>query len=403
MKSATRQRIRVCQVVDSVSERTGGPAVSVPALADGLAGAGLKSSLFCLNSPCWGRALYPLRAHSYVVPAGPIARKARGFSMRAQKLLAQLALSRLDIIHAHGLWMFHTVNARKSAGQANLPLIVSPRGMLEPWTLQFHGWRKRLAWKLYEQENLLAARAFHATSEGELNSIRECGFHQPCAVIPNGVSVPDSPGSVARSVLEVKYPVLREKKWIVFLSRLHPKKGVSELLRVWGELSRQHPGWMLVIAGPPAPGLETRFPGEARQLGLERRVLFPGAVSGAEKQALLAHAEFSVLPTHSENFGIVVAESLAHGTPVITTREAPWRDLETYGCGWWIEDSEGALHQAAIQALSMSVEERGAMGIRGRDMVRARYSWEDVAARMAKFYEWILRGGQRPAHVDGGR
>jgi glycosyltransferase involved in cell wall biosynthesis len=119
-------------------------------------------------------------------------------------------------------------------------------------------------------------------------------------------------------------------------------------------------------------------------------------LAGNAKDVALANAEFFVLPTRSENFGIAIAEALAHGTPVITTKAAPWSELVTSDCGWWIDASPTSLATVLADAMAHTTSELDAKGRRGRQLIAEKYSWESAALRMKAVYDWIVRSGERP-------
>lgn len=394
----TEPGLSALHVVASINRDVGGPAVSVPGLCAGLARSGVACTLATLDYAVHGPQLAPEGVRLASLPAGFVARKFRGWSPAFVRLLAAEA-ARADLVHDHGLWMFTNLYARRSAQAARLPLVISPRGMLEAWSLGRSRARKWMAWRLYQERNLEAAALFHATGEAEAMSIRGLGLRQAVAVIPNGVQVPAAAALPGRGLLERRFPELAGRRWLLFLSRLHPKKGLLELVRSWQSLAPRFPEWRLVIAGPDLDGHGREVRSLIDSLALWRSITLAGMLEGEEKASALANAGALVLPTRSENFGIVVAEALAHGTPVVTTRGAPWGELESHRCGWWIEPGERPLAAALSEALALPSGQLKKMGLRGRDLAAARYSWDTAAARTKAVYEWLLGRGPRPACV----
>lgn len=397
----THAPARSGHVIAGLNRNVGGPAVSVPSLAEALAARGAPTAILTLDYPGEGPLPAVRRARLIAVRRGRWTRRLGGWCPELRRALDRLARDGLDVIHNHGLWLFPNGYARQVAAARKLPLIISPRGMAEDWSLRRGRLKKRVVWRLMERRNWRSAAAFHATSASEADSIRRLGFPQPVAVIPNGVEVPEGtpPG---RGVLERRFPELQSKQWLLFLSRLHPKKGLVELARAWGSLTRQFPDWRLVIAGPDEGGFQRAVEAALAAAGGGRTALFTGALAGADKAAALANADLFVLPSHSENFGLVVAEALAHGCPVVATQAAPWAELESERCGWWIALKDEALTQTLSRAMQLGEAERRAMGGRGRRLVAERYSWTGVAARMQAVYLWLLGRSERPGCVVEG-
>ena len=393
--------VRVLQVVASINEEIGGPAVTVPALAQAMVEQGAECTLAALDYARHGSRAALGSVREVILPAGVLARNLRGWSPSFARALHRLARDSADIVHGNGLWMFPNLYARQAAGKARLPLVISPRGMLDPWSLERSAAKKAIAWHAFERGNLRSAAAFHATSDAESAAIRAAGFRQPIAMIANGVAFPESAHPPGRGLLEDRFHSLRGVRWLLFLSRLHPKKGIAELLSAWQLLEAAHPEWHLVLAGPDLDGYGESMRRQCAGLGLEERVTFTGMLKGDAKESALGNAELFVLPTHSENFGIAVAEALAHGMPAITTRGAPWQALEDAGCGWWIGDSQGELEAALGAAMALDARELRAMGARGRSMVARDYSWMNAARQMLSLYEWLLGRGPRPPCVEG--
>ena len=186
------------------------------------------------------------------------------------------------------------------------------------------------------------------------------------------------------------------RRTALFLSRIHPVKGLLELVDAWGQV--RPAGWRMVITGPDEGGHRAVVDARVLAQGLAADFAFIGAVDGAKKTALYRSADLFILPSFSENFGVVVAEALTHGLPVLTTQGTPWQDLPAHGCGWWVPADARSLADALRQATSLTDAERQAMGEQGQDYVR-RYDWQAIARQMLAVYQWILGQGDRPSWV----
>jgi glycosyltransferase involved in cell wall biosynthesis len=293
---------------------------------------------------------------------------------------------RIDVLHDTGLWLPSNHTVARLARESRLPFIVSPRGMLASWAIRLRGWKKHLAWALYQRRDLQSAKVLHATSTAEAKDFRELGFSQPIAMIPNGVDLPDWP--VARQQNEAQRVAL-------FLSRIHPVKGLVNLVRAWAQVRPQN--WRVVVAGGNENSHQAEVEAVVREFGLSPSFSFVGPVDGQAKWELYRSADLFVLPSHSENFGLVIAEALASGLPVITTKGTPWELLWRERCGWWVEVGVEPLAQALREAFALGDIERREMGGRGRRVVEQEYTWTAVAKQMASVYRWLLGQTDRPA------
>ncbi|NOX99945.1 MAG: glycosyltransferase [Verrucomicrobia bacterium] len=294
----------------------------------------------------------------------------------------------INLIHQHGLWVKSSHTTSTFALKNKIPIVISPHGMLEPWALKHHAWRKKLALTLYQKRHLEQAAAFHATCEAEAQHIRQLGFTQPIAVIANGVRLPES--------IREKKPT-GEPRTALFLSRLHPKKGLPMLLEAWAKINP--PKWKLVIAGNDEGGHLNVLKSQARQLGLSPRVTFLGPIYDESKAKAFQQADLFILPSHSENFGIVIAEALAHSLPVITTTETPWQILEQKDCGWWVDAQTDAIATALKKATELTPAKLQSMGQSGRELVAKKFLWPKIAKQMLSFYHWLIDEAERPDFV----
>lgn len=306
-------------------------------------------------------------------------------SRSMRKALQQEAAS-ADVFHSHGLWIAPNIYAGNAAAAVGRPLVVSPRGMLSPGALQFSRLKKHVMWKVWQGQAYSKAAVWHATSGQEAEEIRAFGIKAPIAIIPNGIDLTETMAS---------HDPQKAQRTVLFLSRLHPKKGLPALLDSWSRLSQDRPDWQLVVAGPDEGGHRAALEAMVRDKQIPRAI-FSGPVYGQEKNALLSEADLFVLPTLSENFGIAVAEALGAGVPAIVTTGAPWRGLETNRCGWWVEQGVEPLLAALSEATALPASERKAMGLRGREWMRRDFGWEAIGREMAAVYHWLVGQGDHP-------
>jgi glycosyltransferase involved in cell wall biosynthesis len=192
--------------------------------------------------------------------------------------------------------------------------------------------------------------------------------------------------------------VVDPRRTALFLSRIHPIKGLLELVDAWGQV--RPAGWRMVIAGPDEGGRRAVVEARVLAQGLASDFAFVGAVDGAEKTALYQSADLFILPSFSENFGVVIAEALACGVPVITTKGTPWAGLQTHRCGWWIDLGKDALVDALREATLTPAEVRQEMGERGRIYATSTFDWHAIARDMLAVYQWILGCGDQPVCIQ---
>ena len=245
---------------------------------------------------------------------------------------------------------------------------------------------------LYQRKDIAQASCIHATAAMEAENLRQLGFKNPIAVIPNGIDLSAYPISINSQE--------EQKRTILFLSRIHLKKGIELLIEAWGQLDKTiRSNWQVEIAGNGDAGYIDSLQQLIYSKGLSDEIRIIGSQFGPVKLATYQRADLFVLPTYSENFGIVVAEALACGLPVITTKGTPWEELNTHKAGWCIDIGVTPLVAALQQAMQMTDTERVLMGLNGRKLVEDNYSIESVANKMTQLYEWILGKQEKPEFV----
>jgi poly(glycerol-phosphate) alpha-glucosyltransferase len=339
----------------------------------------------------------------------------------AKALPAALEGFKPDIVHSHGLWQGSSLAAVHWRHKTKKPTCVSPRGMLDPWALQQSKFTKKILRYCFEDAHLEGASFIHALCQSEWKSIRDLGLRNPVAVIPNGIAIPvTNPFKFAK----------KEGRILLFLGRLHPKKGLFDLLKALAVVKILDRNWQLVIAGWDQEGHELDLKKCCDELriswmdavcadpgislhevghGMGASVLFTGPVFGATKTAVLEQADAFILPSFSEGLPMAVLEAWAHGLPVVMTPECNLPEGVQAGAALEITTggatpTSGARISAIRQSLEilmeMSLEDRRAMGAAGRRLVENRFSWPQVARQMTEVYQWVAGGGAKPDTVQ---
>jgi glycosyltransferase involved in cell wall biosynthesis len=375
--------MRVCHTISSVDLESGGPSIYLRDLASGLSEY-VHLSVLTLQS------LHPVQFPSrvkVVEHGSPI-----GLAGYSRQIAQSLKNVEVDLFHGNGLWDYPIHAMASIARKRLIPYVISTHGMLEPWSLSVRRCKKRLALELYQNADLLHANCIHATAQAEAQNIRKLGFTNPIAVVAPGIDLS-------------RFPIHPNKKskprrTLLFLSRIHPKKGVELLVDAWSKLDRSdRVGWTVKIAGNGEPEYVNSLRGLVRKRGLDGEISFVGPQFGADKLAAYYDADIFVLPTHSENFGMVIAEALACGVPVITTNGTPWEELTTRNSGWWIKNGLQSLVEALAASMALGDNQREEMGGNGRRLVEEKYSIQTVARKMLELYRWVVHDSERPEFV----
>ena len=355
-----------------------------------------------------------------------------------------------SVIHVHGLWMYPGWLARKLCEETGAVRIVSPHGMLEPWALQNSRWKKRLAAWAFENQNLRTASCLHALCATEAENFRHYGLKNPIAIIPNGIDLPES----REQKVESRNPpwqghIEPGRKVLLFLSRIHPKKGLVNLLRAWSSILHSQPSildsWCLAVAGWDQGGHEAELKRLASELGIqwsdtrEHRtsniehpisnrkaesreqeakirnqksnfsvsefqlsafsLLFLGPQFGEDKVACYRNCDAFILPSFSEGLPMVILEAWAHGKPVLMTPECNLPEGFAANAAIRIEPSTGSIAEGLEELFRLSSSDLSSLGSNGRKLVRERFTWDIVGSQLRNVSAWLVGGGARPECV----
>lgn len=299
--------------------------------------------------------------------------------MALRRHVQAMPIDGIDIVHAHGVWDGAVCAGALLAMRAGCRFVVSPHGMLEPWAFNHNRLKKLVPWHLWERRALAQADVLEAKSDLEATAFPKVGLHNRTAVIPVGLDIPELLPAAGHA---------GGPRICLFLSRIHPKKGIDMLLRAWATL--RPAGWRLVIAGPDDGGHLPPLQSLAGSLGIAGDVDFRGPQYGQAKWDLLRTADLFVLPSHSENFGIVIPEALATGVPCIATTGTPWAELGPSGMGWCVAPTVDAITSALLAAVSRAPADLAAMGQRGVAYVRDTFSWPAITRQTVALYRSLM-------------
>ncbi|RZU38962.1 glycosyltransferase [Edaphobacter modestus] len=299
-------------------------------------------------------------------------------------------------LHIHGLWEQSTAMACDTARALQIPYVLSAHGMLEPWALSNRKWKKIIYSALFEKANVEGAACLHALTRAEAEDYRRFGSTRPVAVIPNGVFIPEKNSS---DLFISKYPALKNKKILLFLGRIHYKKGLDILIESWAELSAKWPEAHLVIAGPDFEETKSKLEARINQLNLVRDVTFTGMLRGDLKWSAMAAADCFVLPSYSEGLSVSILEAMGMGLPVIISNRCNLPEVSQADAGWVIEPRQSALTSALAEWLSNSTERNKEIGNEGSQLVARRYNWSIITQQFTELYQWV-QGGPQPRTVD---
>lgn len=371
--------------VGTLNVKKGGPPYSMSRAMVGLKENGVAS--LCFMEPCKPEDIIDQSLE--IRFSEPALFRVRGFEYYPRLRDSLKKLGRFDVMQI-GLWTYFFHTAATYARQVGMPYVVSPRGSLYPEGLKEKWLKKKIAWYTYQKRDLLEAACIQATCEEEMKQIRNLGFKNPIAVIPNSYNVEEVPsgGYVDDGCFRVGY-----------MGRLNPRKKVETVIYALDYLKRTIENVELYIIGSEVLDYEDFLKKETIRLGLQDSVIFTGFLKGKEKEKAIRKCKVFVFPSDFENWGNVVSDVLVREIPAITTTGMPWKIIEDEKCGWWIHNDQSTINKTLLEAYNMGLQALQRMGRRGREVVEQHFSTKQVGAMQKDLYEWILKGGQKPDFV----
>ena len=388
--------MKIVHFLNSLNPIYGGPTTSVPVQCLGIRKLGVEIGLVTYSeSAPWEEKLVKSGVEVLEINKS-LSRFEQLFSLSLLKFLNHSDL-KASILHNHGVWLPAEHWVATYAKKNGIKYVINPRGDLETYRINYNKWKKlkkQVIWWLYAKKNTQDAACILATSNQEADAVRRLGITAPIAIIPNGIEMDVFPKVITHTT--------REKKVVLFLSRVNPIKGLELLIEAWSKLPNNlRTNWELHIVGNSDPeDYVHKLEEQIIRLELQENVKLLDPITGDAKMQKYMNSDLFILPTFNENFGNVIAEAMMCECPVITTTNAPWEVLVEDHCGWWIELSVNNLVATLVEAMSLTDEERVILGKKSRQCIINHFSSETVARKTKMVYDWILGKEEKPDFVQ---
>lgn len=329
-----------------------------------------------------------IKIHTYKSSSLPILKQYEYSS----ELLKKIENVKPDIIHIQGIWLYYSFAAYKyMQSNPNCKIIIQPHGMLDEWAVQNSRWKKRIIGALFENRNLNSASCIHALCKQEYKSIRNYGIHAPIAVLPNGINI--NKDHNIRTVSSAK-------KTLLYIGRIHPKKGLRELIEALSIIKNRLPdffkNWSIKIAGWDQHNFQKELENKVVEAELENYVTFLGPVFGKNKSIELSNADAFILSSHSEGLPMTVLEAWSYSLPVVMTDFCNLPEGFTHNAAIKVDPSPESIFEGLIKLNKLSKTELALMGNNGYNLVSEEFQWDKIALDTIKLYEYLLGNAAKP-------
>ena len=373
--------MKILSFVSSFDLACGGPSRSVPLLAKGLAELGVDITLMTIRSE---------NMNIHALEGTTVKLKVLEPSFSRTEIAKYLTKEKFELIQIQSMWDFPYHKVMVEARRLGIPYIVTPRGMLEPWSLSQKKWKKKLAWWLYQRHDVQKSACVFTTAKMEAEHLSEVVFTTCKAVIPNGIETDAYP---------CKTSVDGVKRQVLFLGRIHVKKGIELLLKAWKRIHSDYLDWQLLVVGNGEAEYIHSLEMKVESLELKDSIKILPPVFGEAKIKVYQESALFCLPSYSENFGMVIAEAMSCGTPVITTTNCPWEILNKTSTGWCIDLNVGNLEKTLREAMRMDANALYNMGQKASKLIVDNFDYRSVTRKILRLYEWLLNSGEKPELV----
>ena len=390
-----KKKIKIYHLVESLDDTYGGPAKSVPSMVKYLNELKIQNYLLSIRN-------IKKDSNEFIKKYNLKWKKFSNHFIKKSKYSKELKYYLLNVIekkekiifHSHNLWNYIPYIVHKLSNKYKIPSVISLRGSLE-----LNSFKKKIAWILYQKKIFQESNIVHVTNKKDIDKLRKLGIYTPIAFVPNGIDLKEFSFKKKKITSKKNLGLPLNKKYILFLSRIHPEKGLKYLVKAWHKVYEQFPNWDLLIVGPK---FDSQYFEEIYsyidKYKLNSRVHFKGMLSGKKKLDSYNASNLFVLPSYGENFGNVIAEAMASKLPIITTKNTPWEKVKKYKAGWWVQLNLKNISSSLIKALSCSeleLEKKGQNSFR----IIKQYDWKDQSAKMKQVYEWIFDKKKKPKFI----
>ncbi len=393
--------MRVLHVIASLAPALGGPSKACVEMARAVARRGHEVAIYTTDFGLEGQVAAAGAPHreagdpaGFAIHTFPVGRPRAWKPSRAMARALARDIAGFDLVHLHSLYLRHDWVTGDLCHRLGVPYLVRPHGSLDPY---IHRRRRLLKWVMetaFQNRVLRRAAALHYTTEEEMQLATPYALGTRGIVVPLGLDAAEYDALPGSGLFRARHPEVGGRRIVLFLSRLHEKKGLDLLAPAFAEVARGRDDLHLVIAGPDG-GVEARARGWLRAAGVLERTTFTGMIEGEEKLVAFAAAELFVLPSYSENFGIAVLEAMAAGLPVVVSDKVNlWREVVELGAGLVTPCDAGEIALRLARLLDDPAATRG-MGALGRAAVRERFSWERIGIELEAVYAELAAGGRR--------